>query len=353
MSLTALFESQARACERLGSPFMSRLLRLSGPRLVPGHPVTDRLLAWEGDATALGAAIALRFAGALHALVLLRRDADLVAAYPPNQVGDTMLWRAVEAAMTRHQDHMLHWIDSAPQTNEVRRSVAMIAVSHLLAERFPGLPFRLSELGASAGLNLHFDRFALALPDGTTRGAKAPVLTLAPDWQGPLPPLSEVVVSERRGVDLNPLDPSDPAAVLRLRSYVWPDQPDRMLRLDAALAVAGPVVDRGDAGDWLARRLATAADGMIDLVYHTIAWQYFPAATRTACRAALRASGARATPRSPLAHLQVEAEAAGEGATVSLTLWTGQDEPEVFDLGRLDPHGRSIITSDPFDLRPR
>lgn len=347
MTLAGLFDKQADACLRLGSPFMHRLLTLCGQRLTAGDPVTDRLIAWPGDATALGDAIALRFAGALHALVLMGRDAGLASAYPPNSVDDDALWQAVSVAMATHRDHILHWLDSAPQTNEVRRSTAMITATQMLADRFPGLPFRISELGASAGLNLYFDRYALTLPDGTTRGAEAPVITLTPDWTGPLPPVAEVQIAERRGVDLNPLNPDDPDARLRLKSYTWPDQPDRLARLDAALSIAEPVVDRADAAAWLAQRLATPSPGVIDLVFHTIAWQYFPPATDAACRATLEAAGQRATPDAPLAHLWVEAEQGKSLATVLLHIWTGTGPKETLYLGDMNPHGLTFAANKP------
>lgn len=348
--LSELFRQQAEACERLGSPFMHRLLTLCGERLRPGHPVSDRLLTWEGDATALGAAIALRLAGALHALVLTGSDIGLTAAYPPIEVDDETLWAAIEAALTTHQPHVLHWLDSAPQTNEVRRSTAMIAATQILAARFPGLPFRISELGASAGLNLFFDRFALALPDGTARGASDPAITLTPDWTGPLPPKGNVTVADRRGVDLNPLSPYNPDARLRLKSYTWPDQPERLALLDTALSIAAPVVDRGDAAAWLSDRLATPTPGHINLVFHTIAWQYFPAATDAACRATLDAAGARATPDAPLAHLWVENEDGARFASVRLTVWPGDGTRQMLDMGDMSPHGITFDAHDPLKL---
>ncbi|MGI3169205.1 DUF2332 domain-containing protein [Pseudooceanicola sp. C21-150M6] len=350
MTLPELFVAQAGACGRLGSPFMDRMLHLCARNMPPDHEITRRLQSWPGDATALGAAIVLRFAGALHALVLRDLHPDLTAAYPPNTVDDTTLWSAIRAAMGRHQTEILHWLDSAPQTNEVRRSAAMIAAACLLAERCPGLPLRLSELGASAGLNLWFDHYALSLPVGTTRGAQDPVITLTPDWQGPLPPDLPFTIADRRGVDLNPLSPDDPQARLRLRSYTWPDQADRMARLDAALTIATPVVDRGDAGDWLHARLARPTPGQIDLVFHTIAWQYFPASTDAACRAALADAATRATPDTPLAHLWVEAAPDQKLASARLTLWTGAPEPEILPLGQMDPHGRQFIAAPPFRL---
>lgn len=350
--LIALFDAQAEACERLGSPFMERMLRLCGQRLASGHPVTDRLLAWKGDPSALGDAIALRLAGALHALVLTGRDPGLAAAYPPHKTDDEALWSAIQSALTTHQDHVMEWLNNAPQTNEVRRSTAMIAATQILADRFPDLSLRASELGASAGLNLFFDRFALTLPDGSYRGASDPVVTLQPEWTGPLPPSAEVTVADRRGVDLNPLNPGDNEAQLRLKSYTWPDQPDRMARLEAALTIARPLVDRGDAGDWLARRLERPVPGMIDFVFHTIAWQYFPPATDAACRATLEAAGARATQDAPLAHLSVEAVKGRRLAEVRLELWPGDGTKHELILGEMNPHGITFAAQEPFSLPP-
>ena len=342
--LAALFQFQADACERLGSPFTHLLLTTCGARIAdaaPGHPIFDRLRHWPGDAKATGDAIALRFAGALHALVLTEADPGLAAVYPPATPNPDALWGHIERCCTDHQAHILHWLDSAPQTNEVRRCAAMIATAHLLARDFPGLPLRINELGASAGLNLFWDRYALALTSGQF-GAADPVITLRPEWQGAPPPANPYHIIDRRGVDLNPLDPLNAPDALRLRSYTWPDQADRMERLDAALTIAKPLVDRGDAGDWLGQRLRAPAPNQINFVFNTIAWQYFPPETDQACRAALARAGARATPTAPLAHLNVELDGTGQGAKLTLTLWSGQD-PVIRDLGYMDPHGRSLI----------
>ncbi|HBR62030.1 MAG TPA: DUF2332 domain-containing protein, partial [Rhodobacteraceae bacterium] len=97
------------------------------------------------------------------------------------------------------------------------------------------LPILLSELGASAGLNLGFDRFALNVP-GHRFGPDQPVLDLAPDWHGPVPTGLWPHIAERRGVDLNPLDPTKPEDATRLIAYLWPDQPERIARTRAAIA---------------------------------------------------------------------------------------------------------------------
>lgn len=338
MRLEAAFRGQARACAELGSPLTARLLDGLAGRIRPGSALADRLLGWPGEISGNGASLALRLAGGLHALVRLGRDGLLAAAYGDPALGAEALAEAALGAMARHEAFLLDWIESPPQTNEVRRSAVLIAAARELAARMP-LPLVLSELGASAGLNLIWDRYALEIGARLSR-PEAPVLVLAPEWRGPLPPEAVPVVAERAGVDLNPLDPV--ADRLRLLSYIWADQAERIARTEAALDAAArlrPVVARGDAILWLERRLATPRPGRLHLVCHTIAWQYFPAESQARGRALLAEAGARATAEAPLAHLGMEADGAEPGAGVRLTVWPGGREEL---LGRADFHGRWI-----------
>jgi len=329
---------QADTCTEMGSSFTARVLTLVRELLPEAGPVGARLLAWNGDHDEV---VPIRLAGALHALVLSGAAPDLARAYPPHDVPDETLRSALLAALHDHADHVAAYLDRPPQTNEVARSAVLIAAAHWLHSRHP-LPLRLSELGASAGLNLRFDRYAVQA--GPSRlGPDDAVLTLAPDWTGPSPSPAPVTVEDRRGVDLSPIDTSDPAQRLRLRSYVWAGQAERLARLDRALTLPPAPVDQGDAADWLAQRLADTVPGTLHLVYHTVAWQYFPPATQEACLAALEEAGARATPDTPLAHLGMEGDRTPHGAALTLRLWPGGS---THALGRADFHGR-WITWDP------
>jgi hypothetical protein len=335
------FRGQARACAGLGSPFMARLMTLCADRLAPGSTVADRVLGWEGDFGPLGGVVPLRLAGALHGLVQDGSDPELARAYPPHEVPDDALWTAVEAALVCHEARLLRWLDSAPQTNEVRRSGALLAAAAWVAGRFP-LPFVLSELGASAGLNLSFDRFTLDA--GVVRiGAVDSPVRLVPEWRGAAPRPHPVRVSDRAGVDLNPLDPHTQGDRLRLLAYLWPDQPERLRLTEAAIAMAGTRPDRGDAAAWLEARLAAPRPGQVHMVYHTIAWQYFPPHTQARCRAALETAGARATTEAPLAHVGMEADGTNGSAALTATLWPSGETRE---LARVDFHGRWIAWQD-------
>lgn len=331
--LRAAFAEQAQSCAALGSPFMARLCTLLAHRLQPGTPLTDRLFGWPGELGPRGLSLPLRLCGALHALRLSQKAA-LADVYPPHRVSDATLWAAVAKALDTHADAIDRFIDSPPQTNEVRRASALIATALVIAAHHD-LPLEVSELGASAGLNLNFDRFALRI-DGHSFGAADPALTLAPAWRGPLPPARSLRIAARRGVDLNPLDPQRHG--FRLRAYLWPDQPERRALTDAALALPAAPVDRADAIDWLAPRLAPAP-GRCRMIYTTIAWQYFPAAQRARGRALIEEAGRAATAQSPLAFAQMETDGGSHGAALTLRLWPGDLR---LDLGRVDFHGRWI-----------
>ena len=325
------FRDQASACAALGSPLMARLMAGFADQLTPGNPVADQVLGWQGDPSSRADSLPLRLAAGLHALVLTGVDPDLAAAYAMSTHDPT---RAALRAIQRHPAFLLSWLNSPPQTNEVRRSAPLIAAAHWLTARF-GLPLVLSELGASAGLNLLWDHYALAI-GRQTFGPASPTLTLAPDWTGPLPTVATPTMLDRRGVDLNPLDPV--ADRLRVLSYIWPDQPDRLARSRAALDLAArrkPPIDRADAADWLETRLSRPIPGALQLIFHTVAWQDFPPATQSRARASMRTAGATA----PLARLSMEANGNSPGAALTLTLWPGG---ETIRLGHADFHGRWV-----------
>jgi hypothetical protein len=339
------FTGQAKACDTLGSPFTARLCRVVAHRLSRATTVGETILSWSGDPSSSGDSVPLRLAGALHALVLMEKIEPLTGI--PHEEEEA-LWQACEQAFQSHTDFILDRLKSPPQTNEVRRSGALLPGFLTIAELFRK-PLVLSEVGASAGLNLQFDRYQYAL-GGMHWGTDSPV-RLSPEWHGPPPPQAEIIIKDRAGCDLNPLDPSSDADRLRLMSYIWADQIDRLERTRNALKIAVENdlnVDRADAIDWLKQRLATPFEGSVHVVYHTIAWQYLPSDLQQHGETLIAAAGARSTTDAPLARLQMEADDK-KGATLNLQIWpTG----EKHEIGRADFHGRWIDwTGWPLDRR--
>ncbi|NDV01425.1 DUF2332 domain-containing protein [Pseudoroseicyclus tamaricis] len=332
--LAQAFDFQAHACEDLGSPFMGRLCRLL-PGLLPA-PLLERVAGMEGDLGPRGQSVPLRLCGALHALRLQGR-AGLAKVYPPEAADDPTLAAALSHALEAEAEFIHGFIHSPPQTNEVRRSCALLPAAAWLSAR-RALPLTLSELGASAGLNLHFGEFALETPAGRI-GAPDPALVLTPEWRGEAPIVSPIEVAGGAGADLSPIDPVEDR--LRLLSYLWPDQPERLELTEAALTLPPARVDKADAADWIEARLAEPRPGHWHLIYHTIAWQYFPAPVQERAEAAIRGAGARATAEAPLAWLAMEQDGGRPGAGLRLRLWDGGAEEDHL-LARVDFHGRWI-----------
>jgi hypothetical protein len=338
--IRAHFLAQAEACDRLGSPFTARLCRILAQQLDEVTRTGGSVLGWRGDVRA--DAVALRLCGALHELVLAGADAGLAACYPPNTVGEDALATALASAIRRFDDRVAAGLAGAPQTNEIARS-ALLLPGLLAIARENGLQIDLYEIGASAGLNLLFDRFHYRYGGAEWGDPDSPV-RLAPDVRGAAPPLGGTLsVRSRSGCDIAPIDIRDAAARLRLRSYVWADQPARLARLDAALALAAefpPRLSRADAAGFVAGALAARHGSGSFVLCHSIMWQYLPDATKAAITAHMEQAGATATAAAPVHWLRVEPLLVSDAfATLSLTQWPGG---ETRHLARCDYHGRWI-----------
>jgi hypothetical protein len=133
------------------------------------------------------------------------------------------------------------------QTNEARRAAYLWLALGRIAGQYGGEPVGLVELGASAGLLLLPDRYGYQL-DGQRYGRPdaPPELTMACAVFGvPAEVLtSQPDIVDRTGIDVAPIAADDPAATDWLRACIWPEQTERLARLDAALLEAVAVRPR-------------------------------------------------------------------------------------------------------------
>ncbi len=248
------FALQAQACAERGSPFTGLLCEALGQALYRSTEVGRRVLDWPGRPDARGDSVPLRLAGGLHALVRQGRLGELAALYPPHPLHDDAgaLRATVAGALRDAEAELLPWLDSPPQTNEPMRSAPLMAGLLVVAAETGEPPLALYEVGASAGLNLVLDRYHHRL-GATQAGDPAASLLIAPKWEGASPPRTEVRVRRRCGSDLEPLDATQPADRERLLAYVWPDQADRLARVEAAIEITAldpPRIDRADGAEW-------------------------------------------------------------------------------------------------------
>lgn len=334
------FALQAEACDQLGSPFTATLCRVLADNLDLSSRFGRTILEWPGDAFADN--VALRACGALHALARSNWEPDLARAYPPHPFTPHSLWVAIAESL-RHQDSFLtERLHSAPQTNEVARSGAIIGAMLVIADR-TRLPLAVYEIGASAGLNLSFDRYRYRLGNNLYWGSPTAALSIENQWRGsPVPPLdAPLTVASRRGCDLKPINAADASDRERLMSYIWADQTVRLQRTEVALALTareGIRIDLDDAAFWLERQLAEPPQpGTTRVVMHTIVWPYMPRETQTRIADLLDRLGAEATSDTPFAHLSIEPDETPGSARVDLSLWPAR---ETITLARMDFHGR-------------
>ncbi len=242
--------------------------------------------------------------------------------------------------MTQRAAFIQAFLASPPQTNEVGRSGVLLGGFACIAN-VTGLPLRTLEIGASAGLNLIWDQYRYTIGSAAWGDPASPV-HLAPEWAGPLPPLSATLsVAWRAACDIAPIDIADAGQRLRLQAYVWPDQRDRLMRLVAAISLAreaGHRVVQADAATWLRDHLAAPQPGLATILYHSIMWQYMPEATQSAITALMQAAGGRATRQAPLAWLRYEPPPGGGEPELRLTTWPGGEQR----LAIAHPHGRTV-----------
>jgi len=311
------------------SPFYAGLLEAMAADVRADGP-TWRLL----EPYALEAAteyFPFRALAGVHYEVLAGERPELAAHFPSvGGDGDAdAAWPLVREVLAGQDPELLGEFNHPLQTNETSRCGALVGGFCEVAAT-TGLPLRVLELGASAGLNLRFDHYRYEQGGACLGPASSPIV-FRDYWEGGTPKLDAPLrIVERGGCDLSPLDPAVETDCLALQSYVWPDEAPRLADLRAALSIAREhtvPVEAESADTWIARQLARLPEGVATVVYHSVFWTYLPAPVRERIGAALADAAARATDTAPLAWLRYD-EGADDPRVVELRLtqWPGGAE---------------------------
>jgi hypothetical protein len=328
---------QAEHCRRNGAPVTGRIVDAQVSLMHGDTAVGRRIANWPG--LPLEDAMPLRLAGGFHHLLLTGADARLEPVYR-GAITDQAEVDAIVAAVTADHDvRLLRWLDGPPQTNEAGRSASFIGGLMWLSGRL-GPRFELNELGASAGINTMMDRYHYDL-GGVTAGPQTSPMQIKPEWRGSPPPANPVEIVSIQGCDQAPVDLSDPDAALRVKSYVWPENTDRITRMDAAIALAAekrPDVVHADALDWVLERLAAPQDAGVTRVFnHSIVWQYIPDERRKQITQAIETKGSEATPERPLAWMMLETNRETFAHELRIRYWPGGEQWAL--LAQAQAHG--------------
>lgn len=196
---------------------------------------------------------------AVHALLLGGSEHRLTAFYPtctddPADPADVDPFPAFREFCLANEERVRERVASRRvQTNAVGRSAVLLPAFEHAVRAGARTPLALVEVGASAGLNLCWDRFRYEYEGYGVYGDPGSPVRIESAVRGALdPPLPGTgpAVGYRVGVDLDPLDVTDPADAHWLRALVIPDQQWRHERLAAAIDLVSddpPRLVEGDA----------------------------------------------------------------------------------------------------------
>jgi hypothetical protein len=293
-----------------------------------------------------GAAIHLRLLAGVFRLVLTGRAPELVPFYPclGGTAPPSEAWPVMRQVIGRHLDEMHAALAVPPQTNEVGRSVALLAGLFDLVSASGVRRIRLLELGASAGLNLLLDYYAFRGKSWDFGSLDSTVQFVDP-IEGPVRHV-RFVITGRAGCDLHPVDAATADGKLLLTSFVWPFDLHRHERLRSALEVATmhPVdIEKASASSWLPRALAADQDGL-PVVWHSITQMYWPSDELAAVERILTNYGAR----QPLGEVSMEFDPHGPREAkpeLRTRLWNPDSGHSVRErlIGTAHDHGVPVI----------
>lgn len=237
------------------------------------------------------------------------------ASFGGDRAPDGDLAKAFETFVLRHRDRIEALLTTRDtQSNEPLRA-AQLRPAFGWAQAGLGRPLALIEIGTSAGLLLHPDRYGYeyVFDDGTVLecppaisadhrdAVPAPVLrcqvrgTAMPKTLAPLV-TKDLRLSSRVGLDLNPLDPADAETRAWLHAQVWPEEADRRAHLDAALTLAARLPARlrkGDALDILPAAVGMVSAPAVPCVFVSNTLAHFDAGSRAAFADLIRGLGSR------------------------------------------------------------
>ena len=343
-----IIDFQADGCARGGSRLYSYLLRRIADDVSVGGVFGPLLLGFGHDR--FGSAPLSQLMASVHRIVLEGRapglacfydsvggwfddDQDSITPGTSAAHGGAALWAAfVETALANEEEIAAH-LYRPDQTNHVGRSVAMLPGFLRINELCPA-PMRLFEVGASAGLNLRWDRYRYETPQWSFGPPSSRVIFRQPWAERPPTIAGRPEVVERRGCDPLAIDSNSLGGKTALRSFIWPDDRGGRRQLDRAMALGEKhaiAIDSEHADTWLERKLEDPAPGTVTVVFHSMLLPSLSPLERDRLEATITGAGGRATADAPVAWLRLES--IHGRAEARLTCWPHQRERVVARCG--------------------
>lgn len=202
---------------------------------------------------------------------LIEAFLDVLITYQP-QITQTM--------RTRHT-----------QTNEAGRGAALWpGLRRALPPQMRDREVALIELGCSAGLLLHLDRYGYPTYEPSDAAVQVETELIDAPPEMPPPP----TITRRIGIESSPLDVNEPADVRWLMACIWPEDVGRLRRTRAAAEVARRHDDievvHGDLVTHLPQVLADLPAASVPCIFHSAAFAYLDPEERETVTATIEAA---------------------------------------------------------------
>lgn len=227
---------------------------------------------------------------AVHALLIEEPFHPLASFYPDLAAGGSSSGDPYPAFRSFCMDRKSRIVEMISvrrvQTNVVRRSALLLPAFLRAIGNWNDAPVVLVEVGASAGLNLFWDRYGYDYGGGVRWGDPASPVQLTTTSLGdrrPPMPARVLNVTGRVGIDLNPVEVGDDDMVSWLRALVWPERRDEAELLQRAIELARttpPHLIAGDALDVLPEVLDGLPPETAPLIFHSHTLNQFPTEAR-------------------------------------------------------------------------
>jgi hypothetical protein len=234
---------------------------------------------------------------ALHDLVLAGHAPALAVAYADGD-GDAAAQAAIETLVDMTEAVVATAVRRRAPSDETGRYAVLYPAIAEATRRVGADAVGLIDIGRSAALNLNVDRVGITYGDGQSLGDSSSAVQVSCSLVGdrPIPTRAMPEVVARIGVARDPVDLTDAAEARWLRACQWPDQPQRIARLDAEIVLAAsapPLRVPGDPVEMLAEAVAHVPAGALPVVITTWALSRFSVQRRRRFLDRLDAAAAR------------------------------------------------------------
>lgn len=221
---------------------------------------------------------------ALHDLALAGRAPALAAAYSAGD-GDAAALAAIDTLLQLTESVLDLAARRQPPTDQTGRYAVLYPAVAEAAHRVGAGAVGLVDVGRPAALNSSVDRVGITYDNGQSLGDPSSPVQQRCSVVGerPVPSRAIPLVVTRIGVDLDPLDVTDPDDARWLRACVWPEQLTQPATLDAELAQAAtapPTLLRGPVVEVLPDAITRVPADALPVVMTTWTLSSLPPASR-------------------------------------------------------------------------